>query len=107
VWDVGNTFAAGEDPAEGYALLGSRLFYVQVKDSMGRYPDRRLTPLGEGDVPLARAVRLLLSHGYGGAFSVEWERAWHSDLDPAEVALPHALRVMRGLLAAHVVEKLP
>jgi len=99
VWDVGNTFAAGEDPAEGFQWLGQRLFYVQVKDSIGRYPDRRLTRLGEGEVPLAGAVELLLNRGYHGAFSVEWERAWHPDLDPAEVALPHALKAMRVLLA--------
>lgn len=104
VWDVGNTFAAGEDPAEGFHWLGRRLFYVQVKDSIGRYPDQRLTRLGEGEVPLAAAVELLLNHGYQGAFSVEWERAWHSDLEPAEVALPHALKAMRGLLAARALE---
>jgi sugar phosphate isomerase/epimerase len=107
VWDVGNTFAAGEDPAEGFQWLGQRLFYVQVKDSIGRYPDRRLTRLGEGEVPLAGAVELLLNHGYCGALSVEWERAWHSDLDPAEVALPHALKVMRDLLAASALEVSP
>jgi sugar phosphate isomerase/epimerase len=107
VWDVGNTFAAGEDPAEGFQWLGQRLFYVQVKDSIGRHPDRRLTRLGEGEVPLAGAVTLLLNHGYQGAFSVEWERAWHPDLDPAEVALPHALTAMRGLLAARAPEDLP
>jgi sugar phosphate isomerase/epimerase len=107
VWDVGNTFAAGEDPVEGFQLLGKRLFYVQVKDLIGRYPERRLTRLGEGEVPLASAVELLLNHGYQGAFSVEWERAWYSDLDPAEVALLHALKFMRGLLAAHVLEKSP
>jgi len=107
VWDVGNTFAAGEDPAEGFHWLGQRLFYVQVKDSIGRHPDRRLTRLGEGEVPLAGAVALLLNHGYQGAFSVEWERAWHSDLDPAEVALPHALKAMRDLLAASALEISP
>lgn len=104
VWDIGNTFAAGEDPAEGFHSLGQRLFYVQVKDSIGRYPDRRLARLGEGEVPLAGAVELLINRGYPGAFSVEWERAWHSDLEPAEVALPHALKVMRGLLAARALE---
>ena len=104
VWDVGNTFAAGEDPAEGFRWLGQRLSYVQVKDSIGRNPHRRLTRLGEGEVPLAGAVAVLLKHGYQGAFSVEWERAWHSDLDPAEVALPHALKAMRGLLAARALE---
>jgi len=30
---------------------------------------------------------------------VEWEYAWHPELDPPEVALPAALRVVRNLLA--------
>src|SRR5688572_17599919 len=28
IWDVGNTFAAGEEPAEGFRLLKNRLAYV-------------------------------------------------------------------------------
>lgn len=99
VWDIGNAFAAGEHPAEGFQLLGQRIFYVQVKDSLGRFPNRRLTRLGEGEVPLARAFEMLLGAGYQGAFSVEWERVWHPELDPPEIALPHALQVVRGLLA--------
>jgi sugar phosphate isomerase/epimerase len=100
VWDIGNTYAAGEDPAEGFRWLGQHLFYVQVKDALGRDPDLRLTRLGEGDVPLKEAVALLRRNDYAGALSVEWERAWHPELDPAEVALPHALGVLQRLLAA-------
>lgn len=100
VWDLGNTFAAGEDPEEGFGLLGQRLAYVQVKDGWGRGASWTLCPVGEGEVPLARAFNLLLSNGYTGAFSVEWERAWHSELDPPEVALPLALRKIRSWLAA-------
>jgi sugar phosphate isomerase/epimerase len=100
VWDVGNTFAAGETPSEGLRWLGERLCYVQVKDLIGRYPQPRLTRLGEGEAPLAEAVGLLRQRGYAGAFSVEWERAWHPELDLAETALPHALHHMRTLLPA-------
>lgn len=99
VWDVANAYAAGEDPAEGFRLLGLRIGYVQLKDGRGHGEDWQLTPLGAGDVPLKRAIELLLSSGYDGAFSVEWERAWHPELDTPDVALPSALRVVRGLLA--------
>jgi sugar phosphate isomerase/epimerase len=100
IWDIGNAFAAGEDPAAGYALLKNQLAYVQVKDGKGRASSWRLCPLGEGDVPLSRAFELLLADGYRGAFSVEWEYAWHPELDPPETALPAALKTLRGLLAA-------
>ncbi len=100
IWDVGNSFAAGEAPDAAFQLLSPHLAYVQVKDGRGRGPPWQLTSIGGGQVPLPRALDLLLSSGYAGAFSVEWERAWHPELDPPEVALPDALRRLREWLAA-------
>ena len=100
IWDIGNAFASGEDPAEGFVLLKDRLAYVQVKDG-NRYGYRwQLCSLGQGNVPLDQAFELLLAHRYRGAFSVEWEYAWHPELDPPEIALPAALQTVRKLLAA-------
>jgi sugar phosphate isomerase/epimerase len=99
IWDLGNTFAVGEDPYEGFELLKDRLAYVQVKDGIRQDSGWQLCALGQGNVPLARAFALLLENGYEGAFSVEWEYAWHPELDPPEIALPDALKVARGLLA--------
>jgi len=100
IWDFGNAFAAGENPVEGFELLKNHLAYVQVKDGKGRDPNWQLCPLGAGDVPLVQAFELLLATGYQGALSVEWEYAWHPELDPPEIALPAALRTVRELLAA-------
>ena len=100
IWDIGNAFAAGEDLEEGFGLLKNRLAYVQVKDGRGRAPDWKLCPLGEGDVPLKQAFELLLTHNYEGAVSVEWEYAWHPELDPPEIALPAAFATVRALLSA-------
>jgi sugar phosphate isomerase/epimerase len=99
VWDFGNAFAAGEDPAEGQQQLGQHLGYVHVKDGVLVDGHWRLTRLGEGDVPLARVIRDLAASGYRGGLCVEWERAWHPDLDPADMALPAALAAMRHWLA--------
>ncbi len=98
IWDLGNAFAAGEEPTKGFELLKDRLAYVQVKDGRGRAPDWRLCALGEGEVPLGQAFELLLAAGYKGALSVEWEYAWHPELDPPETALPAALRTVQELL---------
>lgn len=100
IWDIGNAFAAGEEPAEGFDLFKDRIAYVQVKDGKGRAPDWQLCSPGEGDVPLGQAFGLLLANNFQGAFSVEWEYAWHPELDPPEIALPAALRTVRELLAA-------
>jgi sugar phosphate isomerase/epimerase len=99
IWDIGNTFAAGEDPAEGFGILKDRLAYVQVKDGRRIGTSWQLCALGEGNVPLAKAFTLLAEYGYEGALSVEWEYAWHPELDPPEVALPAALRTIRKLLS--------
>ncbi|HJR79155.1 MAG TPA: sugar phosphate isomerase/epimerase family protein [Anaerolineales bacterium] len=99
IWDIGNTFAVGEDTEEGFALLKDRLAYVQIKDGKRYDSEWQLCSLGQGHVPLARVFELLFAHGYEDAFSVEWEYAWHPELDPPEKALPEALQVVRGLLA--------
>jgi sugar phosphate isomerase/epimerase len=106
VWDIANAFAAGEDPAEGFVLLKDRLGYVQVKDGTKYGYEWQLCSLSQGNVPLDQAFELLSAHSYQGAFSVEWEYAWHPELDPPEVALPDALRTVRGLLAAAQAESL-
>jgi len=100
IWDIANAFAAGEDPAEGFGLLKDRLAYAQVKDGMRHGSNWQLCSLGQGNVPLSHAFELLLSEGYEGAFSVEWEYAWHPELDPPEIALPAALRKVQELWAA-------
>lgn len=100
IWDIGNTFAAGEKPDEGFNLLKDRLAYVQVKDGIKNGSSWQLCLLGEGDVPLANAFELLSGYNYGGAISVEWEYAWHPELDPPDTALPAALGTVRKLLTA-------
>lgn len=100
IWDLGNTFAVGEEPAEGFNLFKDRIAYVQVKDGRITESGWQLCRVGHGDVPLTRAFALLLDHGYEGAFSVEWEYAWHPELDPPEIALPAARWTLQKLLSA-------
>jgi sugar phosphate isomerase/epimerase len=100
IWDIANAFAAGEDPAEGFVLLKDRLAYIQVKDGQRHGYSWQLCALGQGNVPLDQAFELLLAHNYQGALSVEWEYAWHLELDAPEIALPAALRSVRELLTA-------
>jgi sugar phosphate isomerase/epimerase len=104
IWDIGNAFAAGEDLEAGFALLKNRLAYVQVKDGRARAADWKLCPLGQGNVPLKKSFELLSAHNYEGALSIEWEYAWHPELDPPEIALPAALAAIRSLLTAVQME---
>lgn len=99
VWDIANAHSAGERAAEGAENLGRRISYVQVKDGTGQYQEWRLTHVGGGDVALRQAMELLHAQNYLGAFSIEWEYAWHPELEPPERALPQALAHTRALLA--------
>ncbi len=99
IWDIGNAYGAGEDPVQTFPVLRSHLAYVQVKDGVGRGDKWRLTDVGVGDVPLQQAVAYLAESHYSGALSVEWERAWHSELAAPELALPAALKIVRMMLA--------
>jgi sugar phosphate isomerase/epimerase len=98
VWDIANAHSANESADDGANDLRGRISYVQIKDGIGRGAQWRLTNVGEGDVELKRAVALLYAQQYQGAFSIEWEYAWHPELQPPERALPHALQYTRALL---------
>jgi hypothetical protein len=43
----------------------------------------------------------LVAGGYKGFLTVEWEKYWHPEIETAEVALPHELKVLERLSEAH------
>lgn len=55
---------------------------------------------GEGEFPVADALRLLDRDGYDGWYSLEWELAWHPELEQPLVALPDFPRKLIALSAA-------
>jgi sugar phosphate isomerase/epimerase len=101
VWDSHHPHRMGERPAEVCRNLGSRLLLAQVKDARRapEHPDGwQLVLLGAGEVPVAEMIALLLAHGYTGPISVEWEKRWHPEIEPAEIALPQHQALLRGWL---------
>src|SRR6516165_7462616 len=95
VWDSHHPYRMGEQPADVYANLGRRILLAQVKDPR-RKPDGdwRLVLLGEGEVPVRQMLGLLAAGGYQNWVSVEWEKRWHPEIEPPEVALPQYRRVL-------------
>lgn len=59
----------------------------------------RYVLMGEGDVPVLEILRRLKQMGYGGYLSLEWEKGWHPELEPPEIAIPDYIRKMKGYLA--------
>jgi len=95
VWDSHHPHRTGETPAEVYANLGRRILLTQIKDARrGPEDDWRLVLLGEGEVPVRQILALLAARGYRRWISVEWEKRWHPEIEPPEVALPQYLAML-------------
>jgi sugar phosphate isomerase/epimerase len=98
LWDTHHPHRMGERPAEVYEHIGPRVLHVQVKDarlSVAHKGGWQLVPLGEGEVPVQKIIRLLADGGYGGYISVEWEKYWHPEIEEPEIALPQHLKVLQ------------
>ncbi|WP_061291978.1 sugar phosphate isomerase/epimerase family protein [Herbidospora cretacea] len=91
IWDVLHPWRNGEDPAATFEALRGHLAYVQIKDAAGTTP----RPMGLGEVPLDVVAGLL--RGYPGWVSLEWEKAWHPDVEPLEEVIPGAREWVRSI----------
>lgn len=83
IWDVHHPLLAAEAPADTARWLGPYLLqdrgYVQIKDV--REPDDTPAAPGEGRLPLSTVADALTEMGYEGPISLEWERAWHPEVE--------------------------
>jgi len=95
LWDSLHTFRFGEPPQKTWGLLGDRIRHVHVKDSHVANPDQFDFALpGEGIAPIPEIVSTLVDSGYTGYVDFEWEKAWHPEIEPPEVAIPCFARYM-------------
>lgn len=98
LWDTHHPYRMGESAEQSYAALAPRLRHVHIKDAR-RDGDRwQLVPLGDGEVPVRDVLALLRQNAYDGWITVEWERKWHPEIAPADVALPQHIAVLREWL---------
>jgi sugar phosphate isomerase/epimerase len=100
VWDVHHPFRMGESIEETWRLIGDRTVHIHMKDARLR-PDGswQLVLLGEGEVPCQEVVKLLHREGYQGYITAEWEKKWHPEIEPPEVALPQHAEKLREWFA--------
>ena len=81
VWDVHHPYRYfHETPAKTYQKLGKYIKHVHVKDSIPENGKVKYVIMGEGDVPIAEAIKLLEENAYGGYVSLEWVKRWYEDL---------------------------
>jgi sugar phosphate isomerase/epimerase len=106
LWDAHHTFVSGkEEPEFTVKQLGQYIRHTHLKDSVRKGDDVQYVLTGRGQVPVKRQVEALVSIGYQGYFSFEWEKAWHPELAEPEVAFPDYARVMAGYLKSAGVVK--
>jgi sugar phosphate isomerase/epimerase len=105
LWDAHHTVvSSGENPARTFQDIGRFVRHTHLKDSRPADAGVRYVLTGTGTVPVQETVNVLARGGYAGYYGFEWEKAWHSELEEPEVALPHYARVMRGWLEAAGVQ---
>ena len=103
LWDVHHTFRYfGESPETTLEHIGEFIRHVHVKDSVMEGGQVRYRMTGYGDVPVTRALTLLMARGFEGTVSLEWVKRWSRDLEDAAVVFPHFAEYMRRTLSGAV-----
>jgi sugar phosphate isomerase/epimerase len=101
-WDVKHPYwASHETPAFTWGQLGPRVINTHWKDTRRDHTTGRdrLCQCGEGVLPLADCLDLLIAGGYAGYITLEWEKKWHPYLADAEIAFPAFVQHMSQLRA--------
>jgi sugar phosphate isomerase/epimerase len=66
---------------------------------MSGHRDADYVLFGGGEFPADEAARLLKQSGYAGWLSLEWEKMWHPQIEPPEIALSLFAAKIRALWA--------
>ncbi len=91
IWDICHTHSTyGEKWPVFYEAFRPFIRHVHIKDVSGG----KLVLPGEGEIPIRDIVSRMLADGYKGAFSLEWEKKWHPELQDMEKALNKFKEIM-------------
>ncbi|SDS57138.1 sugar phosphate isomerase/epimerase family protein [Microlunatus soli] len=100
LWDFMHSFRNGESAEQTWSALGPRIRQVHVKDGSVATPEKfDLVLTGTGIVPLGDAIRVLRAADFTGYVDFEWEKAWHPEIEPPEVAIPHFRQALQTLIS--------
>lgn len=96
IWDILHTIHNGKQtPSETWHSLGRYIRHAHIKDAKTEEGSKRLTLVGEGDLPLQEWLDILRENGYDGWLSFEWEKRWHPHIEEPEVAFPAFISYIR------------
>ena len=86
-----------------WANIGPWVRSVDIKDSITDFEARlgyQYVQIGDGEIPLKDALRILKAAGFDGWLTFEWEKVWHPNLADPSVAFPEFITRIRALLEA-------
>jgi len=120
LWDTHHPWRFyGEPLATTFGRYAGRVRHTHWKDSVSREPAENdanqhhasqqahnlmsghrhadYVLFGGGEFPVVECLQLLEKGGYEGWYSYEWEKMWHPELEPPEIAFPLFPGKMRQL----------
>jgi sugar phosphate isomerase/epimerase len=81
--------ASQVQPFANGTALSKAVRHVHIKD-LRKAAEKWVPALtGEGEFPLAEVRGVVELMEYAGFISFEWEKKWHPEIEPPEVAIPH------------------
>ena len=101
LWDIHHPYRfLKESLQHTLSYLRPFLWHIHIKDShLTANGKAEYTFLGEGDIPVKEAVRLLHDSDYDGYLCVEWEKRWHPQLPEPEQVFPQYAEKLREYLS--------
>ena len=97
-------FATGETPEQVIRNLGAYVKHVHVNDAVKTADGLCYQLMGEGNLPIADAMRALRSVNYEGFLSLEWDPAWCGELQDFEIVLAQFGGYMRQFDPTHTAK---
>ena len=99
LWDIEHSYKTYEhDYIEFFGFIRKYVKHIHVKDTKKVNGEWKLTGIGEGSVPIAMHMALLLLTNYEGFVSLEWEKKWHPELCDCEIAFPKYMEIIKKVL---------
>ena len=96
VWDPCNMWAVTKEaPAEMYKRLKRYIRHTHIKDAVITDGKPQYKLMGQGEVPIFDAIKILKKADFKGYYSFEWEKLWHPEILDPEIAFADYSKVMK------------
>lgn len=96
IWDISNMWTiTKEPPSLVYGKLSKYIKHTHFRDAKSVNGVETTVLLGQGEVPLKEAARLLEADNFQGYYSFEWEKRWMPKVEDPEIAFPQYIKEIK------------